>query len=342
MTRLASIGEWETIRRIQKILPANKIPSPHKILVGPGDDAAVVDFSTPCRLAFTTDTLVEGTHFRLDWMRRHLSEKEIWRSLGWKAMAVNLSDLAAMGGAKPLLALLTFGGHGDISVDTVENLSVGISNISRIYGISVIGGDTIRADKSIISICLVGEILTHKQILRSGAKNGDTLMASGPLGLSSAGLKTLQSRGKIKSRDELFLLQKHLYPVPRLKEGLCLGNVEIKSTSLLDLSDDLLTSLEILSRESGVGFECDLSKVPIHPALKAFCQKSRLSPYDMILYGGEDYELLFTVPSGHVKTVLKKIPDSYVLGRTLPKKQGIRIWNSGERVTIKDARFRHF
>ena len=342
MTPLSNFGEWEAVRRMTKALGRPRIPSPHKILAGPGDDAAVVNISTPSRLAFTTDAMVEGTHFRLDWMRRFFGENEVWRALGQKAMAANLSDLAAMGAVRPILALLTFGGRGDISVDTVENLCRGISNITSFFGFSVIGGDTIRSDKTIVSICLVGELITHKQILRNGAGIGDVLMCSGYLGLSMAGLKILEKRTGSYNKHERLAVRRHLVPSPRLKEGAFLGNVENKTTSMIDTSDDLLTSLEILSRESRVGFECDLSGVPVHPALKRISGDLRLSPYSFVLYGGEDYELLFTVPASIVERVRRKIPSSYVLGRVMPEGCGVKILKDGGPFRAKDVRFRHF
>src|SRR3990167_8914534 len=117
MTSLSKIGERGLIRKLEKIFRPPRLPPPHKILTGLGDDACVVNFSTHSRLAFTTDTLAEGVHFRPDWMRRFMPEREVWRALGHKVVAVNLSDLAAMGHTRPLLALFTLGVHGDISVE---------------------------------------------------------------------------------------------------------------------------------------------------------------------------------------------------------------------------------
>lgn len=342
MTPLARAGEWGTLRRLLKRLSPFKVPPPHRLLVGPGDDAAVVKISTKSGLLFTTDTLVEGTHFRLDWLRRTLPEKEVWRALGYKAMAVNLSDLAAMGAARPLLALLTFGGGGDNSVETVENLSEGISKLTRLFGFSVLGGDTIRSDKTMLSVTIVGELITHKAILRSGARKGEVLMCSGPLGCSVAGLKVLSQGARRLTVAERFLLDRHLYPTPRLKEGELLGNEDNLSTSLMDASDDLFTSLEILSRESGVGFECDLSQVPVHPHLSEFCRARRLSPWEFVVYGGEDYELLFTAAPRKAPLILKSLPGAYVLGQVKHKSHGIRLKYGGKSLRLKDVRFRHF
>ena len=167
-------------------------------------------------------------------------------------------------------------------------------------------------------------------------------MCSGPLGLSMAGLEILKNRARFSASHERFLVHKHLYPVPRLKEAAVLGNVDNISTSMLDTSDDLASSMGILARQSRVGFECDLSSAVIHSALRRFCLDRKASPLSCILYGGEDYELLFTVSPGNVKKVLAKIPSSHILGRVLPSSQGIRITSGGRRLSLKDARFRHF
>ena len=200
----------------------------------------------------------------------------------------------------------------------------------------------IRSDKSIISIALVGELITHKPVLRSGSRVHDLLMATGPLGLSSAGLEILENRREPLNPDEQFLLKRHLYPEPRLKEGTVLGDVDRLATSMLDLSDDLMTSLEILRRDGGVGFEISLDGIPVHAALRKFCERGKFPTHRFILWGGEDYELLFTVPSSKAARVKRKIPRSYVLGRVMPKAFGIKILRNGKRFFPRDLRFKHF
>ena len=337
---LTQIGEQGLLRRIR--VWARSQPSYRNVSVGIGDDAAVVNLSPNLRLLASTDTLAEDTHFRLARMRKFLEEREVWRALGYKAMAASLSDLAAMGAAKPLFALVTLGARGDISVDTVDNVYRGISKLTRIFHFPVVGGDIIRSYKSLLSVTIVGELITHKPVLRSGAQKNNIVMATGPLGLSAAGLKILEKGSKSLNRADKLLLQAHLYPQPRLREGKILGSVDKMSTALLDLSDDLMTSLEILSREGGVGLEINLDQIPVHPALQEFCGKRGLSPYRFILWGGEDYELLFTAPAGNVPAIKKKIPRSFVLGRVRPKPFGIQIFRSGKRYFDQDARFRHF
>jgi thiamine-monophosphate kinase len=313
-----------------------------RIVVGMGDDASVVRMATPSSLVFTTDTLIEGTHFNLDSMREILGENVVWQSLGRKAMAVNLSDLAAMGGAKPLFALVTLGLGGDISVDTVDNLYKGMGKLIGFYGFFIVGGDIIRSDKSMVSVSLVGDLKSRRPITRSGAKIGDVLMATGPLGLSSAGLEILSGQIKPRNPGLRALLLAHIEPEPRIKEGGILSGEDIMATSLIDASDDLLTSLEILSDESGVGFEINMESAPVHPALLEFSRAMKTSPYKFILYGGEDYELLFTVRPSKVGGVMSKIPSAYALGDVKPKSFGIRFKMNGKPFRLRDSRFRHF
>jgi len=303
----------------------------------------VVKLPTPTSLVVTTDTLVEGTHFKSNLFRGFLTKNEQWKSLGHKIMAINLSDFAAMGNVEPFSALVTLGLGGDISVDTVDNLYSGMGKFCKNFNISVIGGDIIRSDKSIISLTLLGRASgTGKLIPRDKAKIGDILMLTGPLGLSSAGLKILIAQAKSKHPSVSTLLHSHLYPQPKIREGALLSGKEISATSLIDTSDDLMTSLEIISEKSGVGFELNLDKFPIHSALKKISKKFNLSPLSFVLYGGEDYQLAFTVPSSKVNSVKKKIPSAYVAGRVKPKSYGIQLKMNHRPFRIKDTRFRHF
>jgi len=341
---LFETGEFGLLRHIEKwcrSFSGSRNPG-FKIQAGLGDDAFVAKLTTHSSLAFSTDTLLEGTHFRLDWMGRRFSDKIMWQSLGYKAAAVNLSDLAAMGAVSPLFGLVTLGLNGDISVDNVENLYRGIHKASREFRFFIAGGDIIRSDKSIISMTIVGQMHGCKPILRSGANAGDVLMVSGPLGLSSAGLKILTKQAKSKDSYESNLIRAHMFPIPRLKEGRILAGEDIMATSLIDTSDDLRTSLERLSEKSRVGFEVSLEEVPVDPDLVKFSKAFRVSPDSLILEGGEDYQLLFTVPPSKVPKVKNKIPSAYVLGRVRDESFGIQIRPHQNGEGRKEIRFKHF
>jgi thiamine-monophosphate kinase len=333
--KLADLGEFGLIDRIKKKFPTQKNGSNLKIEVPIGDDAFVARFPTTKNLVFTTDTLIEGTHFDFNLMKPYLDLKNQYISVGHKAMAANLSDLAAMGRVKPLFFFVSLGLGGDISVDFVDYFYVGMSHFLKKCGYFLAGGDTFRADKSIISITLVGQQESGFIIRRNGAKIGDILMVSGPLGLSSCGLELMKRR--IKSTFSEKLVHHHLYPKPQLEFGRILASKETLASSMMDSSDDLSTSLEILSRESKVGFEIDLQKIKIDPDLQRGAARLKKSPYEFMLYGGEDYQLIFTIHPSKVSQVQKKIPSAIVLGTVKPQSNGIKI-----RPFIKDCRFRHF
>lgn len=341
-SRLSEIGEQNLIRRIRGWCGPG-FRSPHfKVETDNGDDAFVAKLTSNPSIAITTDTMLEGTHFRLDWKSPHLKNIDLWESLGSKAMVSNLSDLAAMGHVQPLFAFITLGLHGDISVDNVDNLYRGIRKWLRLFRFNVAGGDIIRSDKSMISITLVGKKLSPKCVSRSGAKNGDLIMVSGPLGLSHAGLLTLQKQRRLPPALGKRLILAHLFPAPEMRAGALLASEAILATSMLDTSDDLLTSLEILSRSSRVGLEIELSSVSYPPALREAARHLGLTPAALFLQGGEDYKLLFTLPQVKAEAALRKIPGSSIIGRVTPAARGIRILQGGKPARVANLRFRHF
>ncbi len=339
---LSRVGERKLIEKISRWCQSGRTAPHWRPEVPLGDDAFVAKLSPPATIAITTDTLIEGTHFRLDWKGPVLKGINLWEALGFKAMAANLSDLAAMGNIAPLFAFVTLGLHGDISVNNVDNLYQGIRKLSRLFGFSVAGGDIIRSDKSVISITIVGKKLSPNVIRRSGAKKGDVLMVSGPLGLSAAGLQILQKNLKAPLPWARILARAHLFPMPKMAAGRILSNRATMATSMMDTSDDLLTSLETLSEAGGVGFEVDLGLAPVPPALLAASRTFKTPAGSYVLYGGEDYQLLFTASAQKAPGILKKIPTSYILGKVCERSRGIRILEDERPWKGRDRRFKHF
>lgn len=339
---ISRLGERQLIQRIARS-PATRPPrGAWKSPVPLGDDAYVATVASSCSIALTTDALIEDTHFRLAWMRRYLSEAEVWRAIGYKAMAVNLSDLASMGDCQPRLGLVTFGCRGDISVDIVDNFYRGFAELTRYFRFFVAGGDLIRSDKTMLSLTLVGEMRGANFLTRDRAKNGDILMSTGPLGLSAAGLAALQAPRKVPKAVAAPLLKAHLRPVPQLVAGKVLAAQATLATSCMDLSDDLRSSLAILGERSGVGAEVDLDRVPVPAALARFCRLIRQSPRPFQADGGEDYQLLFTVPPDRLQRIRQRLPQAVALGRIIPKKRGIRILAGGRELEPSAVRFDHF
>jgi thiamine-monophosphate kinase len=318
-SRLNRYGEWGVIQKIFHKIQAFSPPNPgFRTLVPNGDDAFVAQWSSQHpRLVFTTDTLLEGTHFRLDWGNSYFNIKNKLEFLGQKAMKVNLSDLASMGDVVPRLALVTLGMNGDMSVDYVDKLTVGMGKMARNCGYLWAGGDIIRSDKLIISISLVGEALSTTLWQRSGVKVGDWVVASGPLGRSAAGLWLLGQKKMVNTVWAKGLVEHHLKGNMRLLAAQVLVRNKVKVHAAMDSSDDLLTSLEILARASGVGFNLYPEEWPV-PRDLALCAKAAGQlPQEWILTGGEDYELILTAAPAQAQKILSLIPGSWKIGQAV-------------------------
>ncbi len=253
-------GELAVVRRLAEILGP---VSPGEI--GVGDDAAVLG-EIPGAPLFATDALVEGTHFT-----RAFSTMG---DVGWKALAVNLSDLAAMGG-RSLVAVVAVCGA---SAGEIEELYHGLTEVVAVYGGRIVGGDLSAAKLLCVTVSVIGTTDGRPPVLRSGARPGDRLYVTAPLGASAAGLRQLQADPESSGE----LVSRHRRPRPRLAEGLVAA--ELGATAMLDLSDGLGVDLERLVSASGVGAE--LSELPVHVG----------ATESEALGGGEDYELLFTAP----------------------------------------------
>jgi thiamine-monophosphate kinase len=232
------------------------------------DDAALVAPD----LVVTQDALVEGVHFRLAWTS--------WRDLGWKAAAVNLSDLAASG-ADPVGLLVTLGAPADTEVEAVLEMYAGIAET----GVPVIGGDTNDAPGVWLSVTALGR--SQRVPGRSGARPGDLLLVTGPLGASAAGFESLRA-GFTSS-----LAAAHLRPPLRLAEGRELAR---EATAMLDISDGLATDAGHLARRSGCRVTIELERVPVAAGVGAVAERIGRSPWELACGFGEDYELLAAVP----------------------------------------------
>lgn len=253
--------------------------------VGPGDDAGVVP--APDRpLLITTDQLVEDVHFRRRTTRA--------RDLGYKCMAANASDVAAMGG-RPLACTVCLAAPGDLPADWIKDLYAGLEEGSTAFGCPVIGGDTSSAPLVVISVALLGLAGAVGPVLRSGARPGDDLYVSGSPGESALGLRLLEAGEDTGDPARRTLAQRHLRPEPRLALGAALGDAGL-ATALIDVSDGLLQDLGHVLRASGVGAEVWAERLPVSPDLAGVAAALGMDPLPLVLAGGEDYELLFTAP----------------------------------------------
>ena len=282
--KMQQLGEFGLIDRIRKM---TSVPDPS--WVGIGDDCAVIPLSpetggAPASdLLVSTDMLVEGTHF--------LMEDISPRQLGWKSAAVNISDIAAMGG-KPIATFLSLALPKTLPEQWMQEFMEGYNGISEKYGAALLGGDTTCSpDRICINVTVLGTCPRGKAKLRSAARPGDLVCVTGTLGDSAAGLKLILGGQKGAAPR---LMDRHYTPTPRVEEGLalsCLPGVH----AMMDISDGVGSDLRHILDESGVGARIDTGKLPISKELQALCSEKGWDPKELALSGGEDYELLFTM-----------------------------------------------
>lgn len=294
--KVSELGEFGLIELLADIIDKTKNPqnaSWQQLIIGIGDDAAAWQGDSSIQLA-TTDSLVQDTHFDLNITG--------WEELGWKAIAVNLSDIAAMGGI-PKYALVSLALPGELKIDCVSSLYHGMAQIANQFEIAIAGGNIAASSKAVITITVLGSLKDRYALTRSAAIIGDQVAVTGYLGLSAAGLRMLKQKLDFNAETSRLLRQAHLQPMPRVKEGQILVHQGVRAA--IDISDGLIADLAHICKASQVGARIKENLVPAHPVVqanfKADCQQ-------LALTGGEDYELLFTASSQVIAQVKQAIP----------------------------------
>lgn len=297
-------------------------------VVGIGDDCAVIE-GAKRDVLFSTDLVVEGVHF--------LREKASPEAVGWKSAAVNLSDIAAMGG-EPTATFLSIALPQDARGEWAERFVEGYAEISRLFGVPLLGGDTTSSLRDIaINVGVMGSCESGKAALRSGAKVGDTIFVTGYLGDSGAGLKVLL--GDLShSEDGDYLVEKHLRPMPRLAEGKKLIATGLVG-AMMDISDGIASDLGHILKASGVGACVELKSLPLSPELERICQREGWDKYHLATSAGEDYELLLTAPEEIAEMVDFPL---YPIGKIVEGEAGIEWYESAQKVEFKSKGFTHF
>ena len=307
----APMTEFDLIRQL-----SSRFSVPDGV-IGIGDDCAVMpgrptvmpDRSTvmpdlighPTDTLVTTDLLAEGIHFLLDGISPF--------DLGYKSAAVNISDIAAMGGLPKYaflsLALPVMPDRSSVMPDLIGHptdwlaaFSDGFASCCHRYGVTLLGGDTSASAGGIfINVTLMGECPHGTALLRSGARPGDLICVTGTLGDSAAGLRLIQEMADQVGHDENVLLHRHCHPEPRVAEGIALRNCP-GVHSMMDISDGIAADLPHILEASGVGATVDVATLPLSEELRRLCASRSWDPIDLALCGGEDYELLFTIAPG--------------------------------------------
>ena len=332
--RFKEIGEFGFIDSIKE----ECVTSLEGVIKGIGDDCAVFGPYSGRVLLFTTDMLVEDIHFLRDAITPY--------QLGWKAVAVNLSDIAAMGG-KPLYCLISLGIPVEMNVAVIKDFYKGMKDICEHYRVNIVGGDTVASpDKLIINVSLIGDAKEDEVIYRSGARPGDKIYLTGNIGDSCAGLKILKKEISPPRSMASYFLKVHNEPNPLIETGRILATSRLAS-SMIDLSDGLLSDLGHICEESGVGALLFRSKIPLSSELKLLASRSNFNPLDLALSGGEDYLLLLTVPEAKSRDLELLFKDErpsplYLIGE-ITEEEGIRMVNDNGSVEKLDPKgFNHF
>jgi thiamine-monophosphate kinase len=300
-------GEFDYIEKIRKRAAITRSNQTSSLLRGIGDDAAIIRETAGRNTLVTTDLLIEDIDFHRDATTPQF--------LGHKALAVSLSDIAAMG-ARPRWSLLSLGITNDIwNSDFVDQFYEGFFTLADRYEVSLVGGDISRSpDKLVIDSVVLGQSAEQRAVQRCGARAGDQLFVTGSLGGAAAGLRLLEKGARIHVADTSDsdstlvrqILLRHLRPDPRVGWGLVLGEEQL-ATAMIDISDGLSSDLHHLCSESEVGALVQSSDIPIDSAVVEVCGRRALDPLLLALHGGEDFELLFTVAPDKVAKLPKKV-----------------------------------
>ena len=292
--RLSELGEFGLINLIRSSSARYENSgrtSWQEILVGIGDDAAAWQSDNRIQLA-TTDTLVQDVHFDLDVIN--------WEELGWKALAVNLSDIAAMGGI-PKYALLSLALPSEVEVEDISKFINSMMHLAKEFEVAIVGGNVAASPKVVITLTIIGSSKGKNLLKRSTASFGEQIAVTGYLGSSAAGLEMLKGKAISNPKISNFLRRAHFKPMPKVKEGQIL--IEQGVRTAIDISDGLVADLDHICESSKVNAKINIKQVPIHPAVIANFPNHQ----ELALCGGEDYELLFTADKatiGRVKQAL--------------------------------------
>ncbi len=318
---LGGLGEFGFLERVRDWVGEGSAP------VGLGDDAAVLEVTPGAALVAAVDTLVAGVHFRLDWSTP--------ADVGWKAVAVNVSDLAAMG-AEPRWILVSLAAPRGTPAEVLEGFYAGLVEACADWGAELVGGDTVGAEQLVITVTALGEVV-GKPLLRTGAVPGDLLAVTGPLGLAAAGVNLLlaQKPEGLAPEDALPCIEAHRRPRARVDAGRALR--EAGAHAALDLSDGLLSDVRRLAEASGVGVEIDADMVPVAPEVRRVAEVRGWDARRIAIAGGEDLELLVALPPDMPAPVDLPL---HPVGRVVP--EGLWLLGDGGREPLPEGGYDHF
>ncbi len=323
-TSISELGEFGLIDRLTKDIRLKNSST----IKGVGDDAAILDYGEK-QIVVSTDLLTEGVHFNLMYVPL--------KHLGYKAVIVNLSDVCAMN-AVPKQITVSVAVSGKFSVEAMEELYAGIQQACDKYGVDLIGGDTTSSLTGLtISITVLGEVEKGKAVMRNGAKPNDLLCVTGDLGGAYMGLQLLERENEVfKVNPNMqpqmvgydYILQRQLRPEARVDIVSAFKKLGIKPTSMIDISDGLSSEIHHLCKNSNVGCNLHEEKIVLDFQTKKMAEELNINPLVAALNGGEDYELLFTVPLSDYDKI-KNDPDFTIIGHMTEASEGINLITTG-------------
>lgn len=329
-TELSALGEFGLIEHLTKEI---KLINPSTIL-GVGDDAAIID-NTGFQTLVTVDLLVEGVHFDLTYTP--------FKHLGYKAVAVNISDIAAMNG-KATQIVVGLAVSNRFPLEAIEEIYEGMRMACKRYNIDLVGGDTTSSNSGLfISVTAIGQVENGKECLRKGASANDLICVSGDLGAAYAGLLLLErEKAEFKANPNMqpdleghdYVLERQLKPEPRVDIVEQLSAAGIHPTSMIDISDGLASELMHLCKASELGCRVYEDKIPIDSATINVIEEFNMVSTVAALNGGEDYELLFTIPQSDFEK-LRKMDSISVIGHMTEEKQAYLITNDHQAIELK-------
>lgn len=335
-TPLSDFGEFGLIDHLTKNFKINHSST----IKGIGDDAAVLHFKNK-KIVITTDLLVEGVHFDLSYMPL--------KHLGYKAVVVNLSDVYAMNG-KATQITVSIAVSNRFPVEALEAIYAGIETAAEFYEIDVIGGDTTSSVSGLlISVTAIGEV--EEEVYRNGAKPKDLLVVTGDIGAAYMGLQVLEREKEVykvnpNNQPDLdpytYIIERQLKPEARKDIIKLLKDLEVKPTSMIDISDGLSSEIIHLCKQSKVG--CDLyeDKIPLDPQVISTCEEFNIDSTTVALNGGEDYELLFTISQEDFPKIQAN-PNFSVIGFIKEEHEGMHlVTRADSRIPIKAQGWKNF
>jgi thiamine-monophosphate kinase len=333
--RVGDLGEFALIARLQGFLPD---ATSAQVVRGIGDDCAVLRPSPGAELLLTTDTQEENVHFRREWATPE--------DIGWRCLAVNVSDIAAMAG-HPLGAVVALSLPPDLDVAFVDGLYAGMQALARDYECPIIGGNITKSSEHMsVTITVLGEVPQGQGGYRSGAQAGDEIWVTGTLGGAKAGLEALLHPERVAALSVSYALARYRRPCPRLWEAQYLRQQGVLH-SLVDISDGLSSDLTHICVASGVGAELEAEAIPMHDDVRQVAQALQVDALHYALHGGEDFELCLTAPPGRLAGLQaefeQQFQSSLVQVGTVQPGSGLRlVMADGSQIALSARGYDHF